>query len=301
MFLAQIPWLIGADRRPGRRWCSGHGIAGAGAAQAVVAVGLMVPIYLVLLHRAGVSTSVRGPGGAAAAAVGAPGRRRRLAGRQPVLEPVRRHRPGYRCRSSSCYLASHTGDAPPGARQRCVVTWHRSADGSDGRRRRVDDLDETLPQRAGRSPRRSRRPGRPPRSSPASRREIVTGPHVTFGACATLATKARVASRSYVATACVWWPAGRWPWEPRGCSPGPSRFAVDIRPEDLLARAGPRQPAIGSGRRRASLVINFVTNPPAERSGGMTTPCGWSSLLEQRGHDCRIYSRYQGLQPRPRG
>ncbi|HEY5154996.1 MAG TPA: lipopolysaccharide biosynthesis protein [Acidimicrobiales bacterium] len=53
VFLAQLPWLVGltialliAVRQ--------HGIAGAGVAQAVVAVGLMTPIYLWFLNRAGV-------------------------------------------------------------------------------------------------------------------------------------------------------------------------------------------------------------------------------------------------------
>ena len=76
---------------------------------------------------------------------------------------------------------------------------------------------------------------------------------------------------------------------------GAQPFAVDIRREDLLAPPVPAAPAIGPAD-DATLVINFVTNPPSERSGGMTTAMRVVSLLEQRGHDCRIYTRYQGLQ-----
>ncbi len=54
VFLAQIPWLVGLVAAL-LLLVHGHGIGGAGAAQAGIAVGLMVPIYLVLLHRVGVS------------------------------------------------------------------------------------------------------------------------------------------------------------------------------------------------------------------------------------------------------
>ncbi|MGZ4758683.1 MAG: rhamnosyltransferase WsaF family glycosyltransferase [Acidimicrobiales bacterium] len=76
---------------------------------------------------------------------------------------------------------------------------------------------------------------------------------------------------------------------------GAEPFAIAIRPEDVLAASVPPAPAIGSADDER-LVINWVTNPPAERSGGMTTAMRVVSLLEQRGHDCRIYPRYQGLQ-----
>ena len=56
MFVAQVPWLLGLIAAL-LVLVRGHGIAGAGAAQAIVAVGLMVPIYLVLLRRAGVAPS----------------------------------------------------------------------------------------------------------------------------------------------------------------------------------------------------------------------------------------------------
>jgi PST family polysaccharide transporter len=55
VFVAQVPWLIGLIAAL-LLLVHGHGIAGAGAAQAIIATGLMVPIYLVLLRRAGVST-----------------------------------------------------------------------------------------------------------------------------------------------------------------------------------------------------------------------------------------------------
>ncbi|MGZ4758682.1 MAG: lipopolysaccharide biosynthesis protein [Acidimicrobiales bacterium] len=54
VLLAQVPWLIGLVAAL-VLLVHGHGIAGAGVAQAGIAVGLMVPIYLVLLRRAGVS------------------------------------------------------------------------------------------------------------------------------------------------------------------------------------------------------------------------------------------------------
>lgn len=76
---------------------------------------------------------------------------------------------------------------------------------------------------------------------------------------------------------------------------GAQPYAIDIRREDVLAEAVPAAPALGPADDE-TLVINFVTNPPAERSGGMTTAMRVVSLLEQRGHDCRIYPRYQGLQ-----
>ena len=76
---------------------------------------------------------------------------------------------------------------------------------------------------------------------------------------------------------------------------GAQPFAIDIRHEDVLTAPVPPAPAIGPADDER-LVINWVTNPPAERSGGMTTAMRVVSLLEQRGHDCRIYARYQGLQ-----
>ncbi len=56
VFLAQIPWLVGLTIALviGVR---GHGIAGAGAAQALVVVGLMLPVYAVILNQSGVSPS----------------------------------------------------------------------------------------------------------------------------------------------------------------------------------------------------------------------------------------------------
>jgi O-antigen/teichoic acid export membrane protein len=54
VFVAQIPWLLGLTAAL-LVLVHGHGIAGAGFAQALVSVGLMTPIYLVLLHRVGVS------------------------------------------------------------------------------------------------------------------------------------------------------------------------------------------------------------------------------------------------------
>ncbi len=54
VFLAQIPWLIGLTVAlvVGVR---GHGIAGAGAAQAIVVTGLMLPLYTLILSQSGVS------------------------------------------------------------------------------------------------------------------------------------------------------------------------------------------------------------------------------------------------------
>ena len=57
VFLAQVPWLIGlvVGLIVGVRT---HGIAGAGAAQAVVSIGLMVPLYFWFTVRAGVRLSL---------------------------------------------------------------------------------------------------------------------------------------------------------------------------------------------------------------------------------------------------
>jgi O-antigen/teichoic acid export membrane protein len=53
VFYAQVPWLIGliVGLIVGVRT---HGIAGAGAAQAIVSIGLMVPLYFLFTVRAGV-------------------------------------------------------------------------------------------------------------------------------------------------------------------------------------------------------------------------------------------------------
>jgi len=53
VFLAQLPWLIGLTGAL-VIGVQTHGIAGAGAAQAIVAIGLMFPIYGYMLTRAGV-------------------------------------------------------------------------------------------------------------------------------------------------------------------------------------------------------------------------------------------------------
>jgi lipopolysaccharide exporter len=53
VFIAQIPWLIGLIVAL-LIGVHGHGIAGAGAAQAIVVVGLMLPLYMFFLNRAGV-------------------------------------------------------------------------------------------------------------------------------------------------------------------------------------------------------------------------------------------------------
>jgi O-antigen/teichoic acid export membrane protein len=54
VFVAQLPWLAGliVGLLVGVHT---HGIAGAGAAQAIVSVGLIIPIYIFFLSRAGVS------------------------------------------------------------------------------------------------------------------------------------------------------------------------------------------------------------------------------------------------------
>ena len=56
VFIAQVPWLIGlvVALVVGVR---GHGIAGAGAAQAIVVVGLMLPLYTFILSQSGVRPS----------------------------------------------------------------------------------------------------------------------------------------------------------------------------------------------------------------------------------------------------
>lgn len=41
-------------------------------------------------------------------------------------------------------------------------------------------------------------------------------------------------------------------------------------------------------------VVNVIMNPPVERSGGMMTLTRVVHLLEQRGHDCRMYVLYKG-------
>jgi PST family polysaccharide transporter len=56
VLLAQVPWLIGLTVAL-ILLVGDHGLAGAGLAQAGVALGLMTPIYLVLLRRAGVSVA----------------------------------------------------------------------------------------------------------------------------------------------------------------------------------------------------------------------------------------------------
>ncbi len=57
VFLAQLPWFVGlvAALIIGVRT---HGIAGAGAAQAIISIGLMIPIYLFFLRRCGVSVAL---------------------------------------------------------------------------------------------------------------------------------------------------------------------------------------------------------------------------------------------------
>ncbi len=53
VFVAQIPWLIGLTVAL-VIGVHGHGIAGAGAAQAIVVVGLMLPLYTFILSQSGV-------------------------------------------------------------------------------------------------------------------------------------------------------------------------------------------------------------------------------------------------------
>ena len=57
VFLAQLPWFVGlvAALIIGVRT---HGIAGAGAAQAIISIGLIIPIYLFFLRRCGVSVAL---------------------------------------------------------------------------------------------------------------------------------------------------------------------------------------------------------------------------------------------------
>jgi len=109
VFLAQVPWLLALVVALALL-VRGHGIAGAGLAQAGVAVGLMVPIYLVLLRRAGVS-----PWGVARAvlppllwALLAAGVAWFVAGRfsNPFVATGLGTAAG-----ALCYLAAHIGDA----------------------------------------------------------------------------------------------------------------------------------------------------------------------------------------------
>ena len=60
--------------------------------------------------------------------------------------------------------------------------------------------------------------------------------------------------------------------------------AVDVEAWRPVTVPGPGQP----------WVVNVVMNPPDERSGGMMTITRVIHLLEQRGHDCRMYIMYSG-------
>ncbi len=88
VFLAQIPWLIGLTVAL-VIGVHGHGIAGAGAAQAIVVVGLMLPLYALILSQSGVSPWLDGPGPRAAHRLGRGGGRRGLAGQPTDRRPAR--------------------------------------------------------------------------------------------------------------------------------------------------------------------------------------------------------------------
>jgi hypothetical protein len=71
-------------------------------------------------------------------------------------------------------------------------------------------------------------------------------------------------------------------------------FKTDARLEDVEAAGAPRRPAVRPDHADGSLVLNWVTNPPTDLSGGMGTLMRVIELLEARGHDCRIYVLYKG-------
>ncbi len=74
---------------------------------------------------------------------------------------------------------------------------------------------------------------------------------------------------------------------------GAQPFKLGARPQDLLAPVpGPttaRPPGAGD-----TFTLNWVTNPLTVWSGGMSTIMQAISLLEERGHRCRIYVLYKG-------
>jgi hypothetical protein len=67
---------------------------------------------------------------------------------------------------------------------------------------------------------------------------------------------------------------------------------TDARRQDLLAPQGATSPpTAGPGR---TWTLNWVINPPSELSGGMGTLMKAVSLLEDRGHTCRLFVLYKG-------
>jgi hypothetical protein len=70
-------------------------------------------------------------------------------------------------------------------------------------------------------------------------------------------------------------------------------FAAEVRPEHLVPPPAPPVPyrALQPDDR---LVLHWVTNPPDERSGGITTLMRAVAMLEARGHECRISILYLG-------
>jgi hypothetical protein len=70
-------------------------------------------------------------------------------------------------------------------------------------------------------------------------------------------------------------------------------FRTDARLEDLLAAPGGRPP-VRPGVGERPLVLNWITNPPTDPSGGLGTLMRAIGLLEARGHECRIYVLYKG-------
>lgn len=127
VFLAQVPWILALVAAL-VVLVRGHGIAGAGAAQAIVAVGLMVPIYLFLLRRVGVATTgvarvVLPPMFWALLSAGVAWF---VASRfpNPFVATVAGTAAG-----SICYLASHTGDLRLAI---AAVRRGRSGEGPDG-------------------------------------------------------------------------------------------------------------------------------------------------------------------------
>jgi hypothetical protein len=73
---------------------------------------------------------------------------------------------------------------------------------------------------------------------------------------------------------------------------GARPFNVDVLPADL-AHGEPPIPA-GLDPDAAQLTINWIMNPP-DGSGGLMTMSRLVSLLEKRGHLCRLYVRYGGV------
>ena len=273
VFLAQVPWLVGLDRGL-MLLVSGHGLAGAGIAQAGVSVGLMMPIYLVLLHRAGVST-VGGPGRAAAAGWALLAAGIAWAVAQPIANPFVATAAG----SAGRPRLLPRGPPPPGARHARGLA-PRAPPGQRGRAGSEDEgPDDGGPSGGDRGPLGATVGA--PTTDPDLEAVAVAG--LIPGAPGRDRHRARVSGRfdrirgSASSVSQVIRRDGVRVVAGRGLAAGSHRLLAGARPSTSTSgsRTSWPPPLLHPPRHRAggrrALVINWVTNPPSERSGGMTT------------------------------